>query len=337
MPARSAAPRCVGPSPQELDLEGALVSLQRFLLGRDGDFLAALAEQLDDALRAHGGRLAVDDATLARWVERATAPARAAAGGVDAAAERLTLHADAAGGAPMGRLTAAAAPDALRLALDLPPPLCFVLDARALGEYNEIFRLRLKIQLCALALQRLALALRGAAAARRRGAGRRGASAAHLPHELHSLHLFAHEARHFLNALGAHMGAEACDGAWGALRSALHARRDPTLAGLRAAHRRYLDAILHGCLLETRGAAGVHAVLHALLALVLQAEARASAELALGLSSAESCASMRVACETLREHTRFIAAAAHELAGSDRDSPLHVLLLRLDFSGPWVV
>lgn len=305
--------------------------------------MSCLAEQLHDALLSGGGRLQADEGLLARWLELALL--RAAGDSASKPARRLRLHADAAAGAGGGgggaRLTSAAGPDALRISFELEPALTAIVDARALADYNRVLRLRVRIRLCMLALERLALVLRAAAAAsagtgRPSGARRARARRAHLPHELHLLHLFTHEARHFLNALAQHMGAEACEGAWAALLGATrHARRELTVASLRTAHRAYLDSVLSSCLLES-GAIALHEVLHALLALVTQAEQRASAEVALGLSSAESCASMQVACATLRQHTRLVAAAAHELAGSDRESPLHVLLLRLDFTGTWI-
>lgn len=321
---------------QELGLEERLRELHRFGLGRDGDFVSALAEQLHAALLSGNGRLQADDSLLARWLDAALL--RASANGASRPTARLRLRVDtAAGGGRGGRLTAEAAPDALRLSFDLEPAVRAIIDARALADYNRVLRLRVRIRLCMLALERLALTLREAAASAHRAAGARrpGGRRAHLPHELHLLHLFTHEARHFLNALAQHMGAEACEGPWIGLLAALRARHERSVASLRAAHRDYLDSVLAGCLLEG-GALALHEVLHALLALVTQAEQRASAEVALGLSSAESCASMQVACATLRQHTRLVAAAAHELAGSDRDSPMHVLLLRLDFTGTWI-
>jgi hypothetical protein len=249
--------------------------------------------------------------------------------------------------APPSRLTAASAADRLTLTLELDRALSIALvDEDCLRDYTRIFRLRLRIAVCLSALNSLTATLRAAASSTRAeavgvpahgggGVAGHNGRGGHLSHELHLLCLFTHEARHFLSALAAHMGSEACARAWEQMRGALHAHISPSVEELRVAHRRYLDSILHGCLLSSDSSA-VPQVLHALLALVTQAEQRARANLTIGASSAESCASMRVACATLREHTRFIASAAHEIAGSDQDSPLNMLLLRLDLAGAWI-
>jgi hypothetical protein len=135
-----------------------------------------------------------------------------------------------------------------------------VVDAGALGKYNDVFRFFLTLKRATLCSRGLWHLLH----TRRRSACELTDVSA--SHQLHLMRLHAHELCHFTSTIEAYFVTFACEDCWSRIRTRV-ASAD-SIAALRQAHEEYVDAAWRHCLLHP-GGASVQELVRAILKLVI--------------------------------------------------------------------
>ena len=293
-----------------------LGALRRFALGGSADFGTALVESLQEDLRKgrsltsrrHGTlRRALDTALRLSEVDDETgeelAPYAASLALVCAPGEGAELGAGLGGGANAatasgaGRLAASAATsgaspeelrhrigafDALRLELPIPAPLDAIINAKAMDQYANLFRLILRVRRAAAALSAIWTTLQHEHKPHD-SQGRQGRGDLEEAHAWHLLRLHVHELRHFVNGVQAHFIAYVCGHCYTELESAIVSAT--SVRELHAAHDAYLQAATSRCLLHAAGLPTA-SLITAVLALVLSLHREVCTEGALPVGAA---------------------------------------------------